>query len=45
MAAAGRITDPPHRRYDMRKMPWLLVLRLPIWRRRVLTLYVSLERN
>jgi hypothetical protein len=29
----------------MRKMPWLLVLRLPIWRRRVLTLYVSLERN
>jgi hypothetical protein len=29
----------------MQKMPWLLVIRLPLWRRRVFTLYVTLSRS
>jgi hypothetical protein len=29
----------------MNKMPWLLVIRLPVWRRRVLTVYVTLSRS
>jgi hypothetical protein len=44
MNAAGRMSDPPHRRYDMRKMPWLPVVRFPVWRRRILTVYIGLDR-
>jgi hypothetical protein len=29
----------------MNKMPWLLVIRLPVWRKRVLTVYVTLSRS
>ncbi len=29
----------------MNKMPWLLVIRLPVWRKRVLTLCVTLSRS
>jgi len=29
----------------MSKMPWFLILQLPIWRKRVLILYVSLHRG
>ena len=29
----------------MKQMPWLLVIRLPVWRRRVFTLYVILSRS